>query len=108
MKLDITVYKEKKAQGKGKGFAGRELLVEGLLGVRYVGRLDGDGKSEVSANSVSELMAKIKEAVGPIGKERELQVRFSPVEGHPDGAQLEGEEINEVFRGMDSLMAGKK
>lgn len=110
MKLQITVFKEQTASAGARGFAGRELLVEGLgLGARYVGKLSGPAESEVSGQSVPELMGKIKEAVGTIRREeREIQFKFAPEEEKGGKVRLEGDEISEVFRGIESLMEPKE
>jgi hypothetical protein len=105
MKLEITVYKE--VPKTRKGFGGRELLAEGL---QYVGRLSGPAEREISGKTVPELMSRIKQAVGTIGrKDRELQFRFAPEDlpaNSPSSARikLEGDEISEVFRGMEKLI----
>jgi hypothetical protein len=99
MKLEITVLK---TEAPKKGFAGRELLVEGLLGVRYVGKLSGMAEGEISGSTVPELMERLREKVGPISRKdaRELQFRFSSDEGRT----LDGKEISEVFKGIEKVL----
>ena len=115
MKLEITVFKETRTHKSGKGFAGRELLAEGLLGVQYVGRLSGLAQGEVSGKTVPELMGRIKEAVGTISRkeDRELQFRFEPAEGQDVSndmvrvarKKLDGSEISEVFKGIEKVLS---
>ncbi|HSB46506.1 MAG TPA: hypothetical protein VLD37_00715 [Candidatus Bilamarchaeum sp.] len=109
MKLEITVFKQAVSAKPGKGFGGRELLAEGLLGVQYVGRIGGLAEAEVSAGTVPELMGKIKETVGKMSRKdaRELQFRFAPEDLTAAGAMrvmLDGSEISEVFRGIDQML----
>lgn len=103
MKLEMTVFKERAAPKSGKGFGGREVLAEGLLGTRFIGRLSGIAEGEVSGGSVEELVKNIAEKLGRVDwKENpELQFRFD--QDGPRKAQLGGDEISEFFRGIESL-----
>ena len=126
MKLEISVFKEVRTAGTGKakGFAGRELFVEALMGSRFVSRISGVDE-ELSAGSVPELIERIRERVGKIDRKGtpEVQFRFAPEEGNAGEPKaknvpgtslrkLEGDEISEFFRGMESIIgqasAGKK